>query len=520
MTSNANAVYESSTMLRSATSSDLEFVFDVLDAELAYLTTRYWLTYWRAYQGLPGDLTSIEAVRTDFLLRPELQDFLVRWRGATGSSMLDRSIEIWLREVVLADTNGRGDAARLRSEIMALVLAAQQPGPDRPGVADLRRTLKESEDPARRREAWERLGSAADGLVELTRQLISVRNHHARERGHADYPSLVLGLDDLAVTEVFDVVERLHTSTIDAHLEGIRQVSARHGLDEVRDYDLPFVAFARSKSVQALFPEERLQRATLGALTELGCELGPPDIRVDVTALPYRGICIPVRNPQDVRILLAHGGGFEAYSTAFHEYGHALHWRGGRQKRSFMNYERGPICEMMAQTLALFLRHQATLERHVGLDDTALETWKAASTLSWNQNLRDYYNAVAFEVRAYTTDGVDLNALFAETSARYLGVPAEPTSHWALTPFLANYPVYRQNYILADIVAANNHRRLKDDLGRVAANPAAIAELSSAYWESGNGLPWRAKVTSFSGVGLDTDALADVLSNGSNLFDA
>ena len=95
-----------------------------------------------------------------------------------------------------------------------------QPVPDN----TLRELLKVSDDPARRRAAWEASKQIGLEVVEDLLELVRLRNEAARTLAFDNYYSMVLELDELDETELFEILEDRPR-----HAPRLRGVQARAG---------------------------------------------------------------------------------------------------------------------------------------------------------------------------------------------------------------------------------------------------------------------------------------------------
>jgi hypothetical protein len=117
-----------------------------------------------------------------------------------------------------------------------------------------------------------------------------------------------------------------------------------------------------------------------------------------------------------------------------------------------------------------------------------------------------------FEIEAYSQPEAGLNRLLAEYEGRYLGLPVNLTPRWAAVSFPTTHPIYRQNYILADLMAAQTHAELNRRFGSFfTLAPAERAEvfnfLRDNYFAPGNRLEWTEKIKQATGQPLSAAAL-------------
>ncbi|MBI4277043.1 MAG: hypothetical protein HY660_01185 [Armatimonadetes bacterium] len=506
------AFSEPSSVSPARTVEELRRALELLDVELEYVDTLYWLNYWWVYGGQGGDLDAAEAMRAGLLRRPGLWELLEEWSAHDLDPLLRRWVEVWRREIGLARITAHPDVLRQKNEILRAIIRLRPVVRGREISPEAARTILATEpDHSLRREAWEGLARLGGTVAGTTQALMRTRNDLAREAGFRAYPDFALAPESLTVEEVRGVIAALERGTRDAYRAALARAAQASDIEDPQPWDGAFIVGAGETPFRALFTPERMLPLAYKTFRRLGLAEAAATIDVVTAEIPYHGICIAIRVPEDIRIYLAPRHGFPACSTVFHEFGHAFHWAGAAQKRHTFNYERGPITEMMAQTMALFARHEGWIVDVAGADARTAADWGRWLRLWYGYYLREYMMHVTFEYGVFDDPDRDLDALSADATARYVGVAALPSSGWAFTAFLANYPVYRQNYILADVVAAANHTRLGEITPRPWSDPEAVEAIRASYWAPGSTLSWREKARRFTGAELDPAELTRFL---------
>src|SRR5207249_9408291 len=77
----------------------------------------------------------------------------------------------------------------------------------------LREILRDSNDSATRRRAWEASKQVGREVREELLELVRVRNESARELGFDNYYSMMLELDELGEAELFELLQGLDSGT-------------------------------------------------------------------------------------------------------------------------------------------------------------------------------------------------------------------------------------------------------------------------------------------------------------------
>jgi peptidyl-dipeptidase A len=242
--------------------------------------------------------------------------------------------------------------------------------------------------------------------------------------------------------------------------------------------------------------------------------LNPAKLPIEIVQrdIPFGGLCFTIRVPDDIRIICTPKEGYPYFRTVFHEYGHALHAAFNRQSNYFFKREWGAFNEGMAETLAYFTHHDEWLRQLTNYEAAQIAHYQREYSIRRILRLRNLIAQARFEIEAYDNPGADLDRLIAEYEARYLLIPVNLTPRWAAVSFPTTHPIYRQNYLIADLIAAQTHAAIKEQFGAFFQLPAdgkaaVFSFLRENYFTSGAALDWTEKIRRATGQPLKADAL-------------
>jgi Zn-dependent M32 family carboxypeptidase len=88
----------------------------------------------------------------------------------------------------------------------------------------------------------------------------------------------------------------------------------------------------------------------------------------------------------------------------------------------------------------------------------------------------------------------DLNQLWSKTRAKYLFVSENLTPQWTAQSIYTTHPVYFQNYILAEMIAAQTIIHLQQKYGRLLNNNEVSKFLIENYFGPGASIDWPEKI--------------------------
>lgn len=490
----------------------LAALLDQIDAALGEIDVRGRLLRWDLYHGRHDEsasgspLDAVNRERAAILLDPRLTRALNGWAECAEDPTTRRRAALYARAVALAQVADRPEVFE-RCNALDGQIVAWRPTLDGTPVEKSTATnvLTTSPDREQRRAAYAANAPLSRRIESDMRALIEARNAAAREAGFPDHAEFVLTHDGLSkqwVRDLFDALAAASEATYQAVLD--RAADEIGGPPEI--WDLAYIFRKIGQPPDALFPVDGLIPAAHALLRGFGLDPERLPIRVVYRDIPYTGLCMPIRIPDDIRILCNPRDGHNYYRTMFHEFGHALHAAFNRQTSFILQREPSPFGEGMAQAIGYFA-HDPDWLRGRGISDHELPALLDARRAFWIHRLRNYMAIAAWEIAVYEDSSGDLDARLGEQQARYLGVPADATPRWAVDSWVTLYPTYRQNYVIADVIGSQLHRALRRDLGTLVGNPDVITRLRDGFWAPGASIEWTEKIAHVTGEPLGAAAI-------------
>jgi peptidyl-dipeptidase A len=486
----------------------LRLTLDELESRLAEADAAYADAQWREHLGRAGqdELAQLEAARSSLLLDDGVRERIRRWEGRPSDPNLTRRVQLVSRRLHWAEIESRPEVYVLRNRVDRAIVSFDSRWLSRAGRAEI---LRCHPDRAHRRDAWLALGPLADQIEADVRELMRRRQRLARELGYDGYVSWALevsGLNRQWVEALFDELRHLTEAPYRAWLsQAAQRLSLRDGL---RPWDLAFAAAGEAALPDEAFPCDGLLQAVQEVAEGLG--LGPEaaGLRVDVVDIPYAALCYAVRPPDDVRILLSPRDGHVYYSILFHEFGHALHWRGLRSRSLASRWQSPPFNEAMACIWERLASEPDWLMGRDGITPDQVMAYRRLWAGRVIYRLRALIAQAIFEYRAYQDVDGDLLALLQDTFAEYLGVPHDRAAGWADSPFWTSHPVYQQNYVVAEVVASQTLAALRRRFGRLIGESRVGAWLVERFYAPDALRPWLERVVRATGAPLSSFELA------------
>lgn len=488
---------------------------DQLETRLETVAVSYNSASFNIYIGRPShDLSRFDAAFSSIFLEPANQQVVNFWRERATNPQLRRRLELFRRNFLEAEVSKAPQISETRNQINDQLIKFQaQVGGKKLSRSEITEILRSNSDRAARRKVYEQaLTPLSTRLSSQVAELLQLRNVEARRLGYASFAELQLtlaGLSRASLFELFDHLENLTTEAYNAFLESSRR---EFGFDRVEPWDLQWLAERKATLPEAVFTQARIQPLVKDLVGKFGVDLATLPVELVTKDIPFGGLCFTIKVPDDIRIVSNPRPGYPSFRTLVHEYGHALHAAFNRQNFFTLKRENGIFNEGMAETLAYFTHHPAWLANVTGLDAAQVSSYQADTQPRRILRLRNLMAQARFEIEAYDNPTADLDRLLAETEARYLGVPLNLTPRWAASSFPTTHPVYRQNYILADLIAAQTHAAIKEKFGdffdlEAAERKKVFEFLRENYFAPGNSLEWTEKITRATGHPLSAKFL-------------
>lgn len=348
-------------------------------------------------------------------------------------------------------------------------------------------------DRERRKNAWlarESIGKKiAPGLIELVKE----RNRLARRAHYDHYYEYEINVMALTTDRVLNLLDMLNLATRDAYLDIYLARKDRLGVDKLEIWDLfydpDWPAMGSSYSKDELLP------ALFKTFDNMGFQTDKLGITFDLEPRERKlqnGLCVSVSVPNDIRVLASIGGGRGSYSTVFHEYGHALHFAHIDQDH-YMLRDRTDriICESMATFCENVISQPQWLIKYENVPEENIP--HLINKLNEHKiiGLRLMLAYVYFEIELYQTNAEDPDKLFWDIMERIIFCGRqEGSGSWASVYHFTAAPVYCQNYIMGDLIAAQTIHHMRALNGSIIDNPATAEYLIDKYFRFGALYNW------------------------------
>lgn len=443
------------------------------------------LAYWQAtISGKTADFERSARLQVELQrVYSNVGDFddIVRWKEDPSSGEIDRRQIVllhnaYLRNQIDAALNERITRLQSKIENQFNVFRANVNGKTATSN-DILSILKESNDSALRRTAWESgkaVGAVVrDNLVELVR----LRNQAAASLGFDDYHSMAMALgeqNEQDIRQLFQELEELTREPFAAVKADVdRRLASRFGIGaaDVRPwhYEDPFFQEAPrvyDVNLDAYYSPRDIVALAARFYNGIGLEVDGILARSDLYEKPGKdqhAFCTDIDRKGDIRVLANIQNDENWAGTLLHELGHAVYDRYIDRRLPYLLRQEAHIftTEAIAMLFGRLSKNPEWIQAMIGIGDEEKERISddVHKSLRLHQLIFARWSQVMFhfERELYRDPEQDLNRLWWDLTQRFqmLSPPDSPNfPHWAAKTHVVSAPVYYHNYLLGEILAS------------------------------------------------------------------
>ncbi|MGI6358046.1 MAG: M3 family metallopeptidase [Bacillota bacterium] len=494
--------------------AELQAYLDSLESKLEALNNQISSLAFQKYVDKQPNpkLAELEQQRAAIMLDQSLSQLVNRWLGKADCPVLERRLVAWSNNLLAAQVTARPEIMQLTRSLADRIISHRYlVNGNRYDLGTIRGLVRSNPDRSLRRAAWSSYSELSDALAADMLQLFKLRNAAAQEAGFNNYVDMSLHINGMATAEVEAILQELTEATESTYRRILQSGAERLGLDSIEPWDVQYILEQAGEVPNHHFPKDRILPALRQWCDAMGIDLEQLGISHHWIDIPYNGLTMTLSR-NDIRILGNPTDGYAYYKTAFHELGHALHSALKQVDSMVLRRESGIFTEGLAEVFG-YVSHHPEWMRQMGLNDAEIRSALAGSLGPWFFYLRQRTAYCLFEYAAYQDPGQNMDQLFARTEAAITGGRLDHTPRWAANAWYVSYPVYWQNYVLADVMSSQVHHHLERSYGSLYNSPAAYDFVIQHYIAPGAMVPWMEKIETATGARLNAQALIADLNN-------
>jgi len=474
-----------------STLDSLEIKLEWLDFETAKETWAFFST------GESDSLDYYQQILNELVQDPGIINQLQVGKNLLTEELDRRRLDLILASVLWNRVEADAEIASVRDSLVELDQDFQ---PEFEGQKRSRRYLlnifRYDSNRQRRQSAYRAWCTSGEPIADGLAQLFRTRNQRAQRLGYNNFLALVFSINGLSTDEYRGLLQSLDSLTRKPYLNILDRIAAKLNLDQVERWDLGYAYADINSAVDRYLPADSQLGYIKRSLKDMDLNLDKLPIYFDLLSREGRSeyaFSFPIKPPHDIRILGNLSDGLLSTYILLHEVGHSVHFASIVQDREFFarNME-GAWAEGMAQSVAAILREKQWLTDYAKLPPQLADSYLASLEEQNIINLRLRLLLLDFEFQAYLNPNRDINKLYWDLFEKYLRLPRHSDLRpWAGIIHYTSIPVYMQNYLYADIIAAQNIHFIKENYGNLVANPRASAFLTQNYFRFGGRYHWR-----------------------------
>ncbi|MEE8575986.1 MAG: M3 family metallopeptidase [candidate division Zixibacteria bacterium] len=483
---------------RQVSEADLLATLDTLAQKFEWLDHQYSLQYWEMYTaGKADSMEFYQGLRSDLVNDQDLLNQLQVGKNLLTNEEDQRRRDLFLFNFLYGRVEDDPEIFSLRDSLSSINInyRAEFEGEKR-SSGYLYKISRYDSNRRRRETAFRAWSSISDQVSDGLGQLFRLRNQKARRLGYNSFMALVFNQCGLDLNEYKTLLDKLNYLSEERYLEILDRNKAKLNVDEMEAWDLSYAYSDINKAVDRYFPADSQLIYIKRSLKAIDLDIDKLPIYFDLESREGKAqyaYTFVIKPPHDVRVLGNQTDGFYSTMVLLHEIGHAVHYTNITQDRDiFVRNVDGCWTEGMAQIAAGMLKEKQWLETYAKMPPQLVDSYLASLKEQEIQILRRRLVLYNFEYEAYKNPNRDINKLYWDIVEKQLHVPRhEDLKPWAGIGHYVSIPIYLQNYLYADMIAAQTYDFLRENYGSITDNPKVSAFLVQNYYRFGARYDWR-----------------------------
>lgn len=473
---------------------------------------------WALYTKTDGPARETAKAALDAILIDDANHTLVKaWLSRMDNdAAFKRRLTLWNNAMIGADVDLdsriRGMVDKMSPQLVNFETKVDGRIVDR---NEIRQILSGDKDRDRRRKAYEAYIPLAKLQEKNVIQLVRLRNAKAKSLGYPDYPHLVMAQNGLDYDWVMATLDKVRKGTDDIYADWLASATRTFTIDEPYAWDLQFLVQQTTSMPDRYFPSDKAQERLAATTAGMGFDLAKLPIKIATANIPFGGQNIAVQIPNDDRLLVNPAAGARYYDALFHEMGHALEATQCTQTDPILKgYEwalgasEPAFSEGLSETIAEFVHSPDWLKTIGAVPPDEVKRSLPLIKKAEAYQLRSLLVDVFTELELYKNPAGDIGGFERRMRKELLGVdtPQASQSWWAASPFLLDYPIYQQNYIIAAMVGENLQDAMVAKFGSQPWTKLEAGQwLKDTFFAPGLSTTWQEKLQTATGKPLDVD---------------
>jgi hypothetical protein len=314
------------------------------------------------------------------------------------------------------------------------------------------------------------------------------------ELGYADEATLTRGLHDVDVDALAGDLRQFLVESETVYFAALRRYLAEIDIEQGDASAADLAHLLRGNGWDAWFDPRRMMPVMTATLAGIGIDLQAlPNVTLDLEPRPNkspRAFAVPVRVPQDVRLVMQPRGGHDDYDGTLHELGHVLHFAHVDPKLpvAWKYLGDNSVTEGYAFLLQYLMLEPDWLAEHLRMPDREVAGWLDFASFRKLFYLRRYIAKLLYELRLHRDAEIGLaSAYYAGLLGLLTGVRTPEASFLADVDDHFYSARYLRAWLLEGSLGAAFHARFGETWWR----EAAAGQTLRRSWSRGQ--EWNAQ---------------------------
>ena len=398
---------------------------------------------------------------------------------------------------------------------------------------EIRDVLLNSEDQDLRKKVWFASKEVGKIVEKDLLELVKKRNEAAQLLGYDNHHQMGFALQELDREEVFSIFNDLIAQSDEAYRSMKKELDERLAVkfginpEDIRPWHYvdPFFQEAPpsdSTNLDRFYKGKDIVQLTTDTFHSMGIEIDDLYAKSDLFPGEKKNptaFCTDIDRQGDIRVLCNIVEDSYWMETNLHEFGHAAYFKYIDANLPFLlrNASHTLTTESIAMLFGKMGKDPRWLKRFLQVDETAVN--ELAPELEKFQQLQMLIAArwiitfVFFEKELYENPDQDLNALWWKiVKDVQLVTPPDSTDQpdWAAKIHFTLAPVYYQNYLLGELMAAQLLRHIETEISPDFFTKATGDMLIHQFFKPGALYSWNDKISRVTGETLNPAHFVEV----------
>ncbi|MBI9053542.1 MAG: hypothetical protein JEY96_06970 [Bacteroidales bacterium] len=345
--------------------------------------------------------------------------------------------------------------------------------------------------------------------------LIKLRNAKSVELGFDNYAHLTYETNGIGYEWFLNFVDQMDKLTQESYQKLVNQIKSENKLDEFgqRNAYMFIGQFYGNQDATELKIENNIELVQT-SLNNIGIDYATLPAKLVETQLPegIGGQGLMINIPNDFRSVMTLGMDISVW---MHEMGHGLHGLFNSINSAILEgYEWVPgnanpcFAEGMAETSAYFTRNMEWQKKYTNLTEEQIIEKTELTNKYAPAFIRFHLFNFMKETELYLHPEKSYEEIQKDLAKKYLMIETEEMRTRNLDDIIyVTYPLYLQNYLIADMVAIQAHKALFDKFGEdYAFNKEVGTYLINNFYYAGEYFSWEDRMIQGTGKPLDIEA--------------